>query len=106
MLSRELLLVMATEKFYDAFRIVPWIVFGNIFLGIYYATAIGTNLKKKTQYQAIAVIAAATLNLLLNFVLIPEYGMMGAWHEAKVRLSALDKKKWRDLIEYNSKMTY
>lgn len=77
-LSRELLLVMATEKFYDAFRIVPWIVFGNIFLGIYYATAIGTNLKKKTQYQAIAVIAAATLNLLLNFVLIPEYGMMGA----------------------------
>jgi len=77
-LSRELLLVMATEKFYDAFRIVPWIVFGNIFIGIYYATAIGTNLKKKTKYQAIAVISAATLNLLLNFVLIPEYGMMGA----------------------------
>jgi hypothetical protein len=37
---------------------------------------------------------------------LDEYGFNGAWHEAKVRLGSLDKKKWRDLIEYNSKMTY
>lgn len=37
---------------------------------------------------------------------LDEYGMMGAWYEAKVRLSELDTKKWRDFIEYNSKMTY
>lgn len=37
---------------------------------------------------------------------LDEYGLMGAWHEAKVRLAKIDPKKWRDLIEYNSKMTY
>jgi hypothetical protein len=37
---------------------------------------------------------------------LDEYGMGGAWHEAKVRLGKIDTKKWRDFIEYNSKMTY
>ena len=35
-----------------------------------------------------------------------KFGFGGAWHEAKSRLLELDKKKWRDIIEYNSKMTY
>ncbi|KKN85522.1 hypothetical protein LCGC14_0278450 [marine sediment metagenome] len=36
---------------------------------------------------------------------LDKYGFNGAWHEAKVRLGSLDKKKWRDLVEYSSKMT-
>jgi hypothetical protein len=49
------------------------------------------------KYRGIQVDAAGQLD---------EYGFNGAWHEAKTRLRDLDKKKWRDLIEYNSKMTY
>ena len=37
---------------------------------------------------------------------LDKYGLNGAWHEAKVRLGKLDSKMWRDIIEYNSKMTY
>jgi len=37
---------------------------------------------------------------------LDEYGMNGAWYEAKVRLAELDTKKMKDIIEYNSKMAY
>ncbi len=77
-LSREALRVMTTEKFYDAYQVVPLVVLSYIFLGGYYVTAIGTNLMKKTQYLALATITAAIVHLILNFVLIPDYGMMGA----------------------------
>lgn len=33
-------------------------------------------------------------------------GYNGLWHEAKTRLRKIDTKMWRDLIEYNSKMTF
>jgi len=37
---------------------------------------------------------------------LDEYGVTGAWHEAKMRLRKLDKKKMKDIIEYNSKMNF
>jgi len=77
-LSREALKIVTTEQFYAAYQIVPLIVLSHIFLGGYYVTAVGTNLKEKTQYLALATITAAIIHLILNFLLIPGYGMMGA----------------------------
>jgi hypothetical protein len=37
---------------------------------------------------------------------LDEFGLNGSWHEAKMRLVKLDKKKMKDVIEYNSKMNY
>jgi len=36
---------------------------------------------------------------------LDEYGLNGAWHEAKMRLKKVDTKMMNDFIEYNSKMT-
>ncbi|MCJ7750639.1 MAG: polysaccharide biosynthesis C-terminal domain-containing protein, partial [Armatimonadetes bacterium] len=38
----------------------------------------GVHLMKRTVYRAIALVSAAAANVLLNLVLIPRYGMMGA----------------------------
>jgi hypothetical protein len=35
---------------------------------------------------------------------LDEFGLDGAWHQAKNRIRNLDKKLWRDTIEYNSKL--
>jgi hypothetical protein len=35
---------------------------------------------------------------------LDEYGLSGAWHEAKMRLRRLDSKQMKDIIEYNSKL--
>ena len=37
---------------------------------------------------------------------LDEYGLNGAWHEAKMRLLKLDKKKLKDSILYNSRFNY
>jgi len=49
------------------------------------------------KYRGIQVDAAAQLD---------EYGYNGAWHEAKMRLRELDKKKLHDILEYNAKMKF
>jgi len=41
-------------------------------------TAVGVNIKRKTKYLPFVVGFAALTNLILNYVLIPKHGMMGA----------------------------
>jgi O-antigen/teichoic acid export membrane protein len=77
-LSPEVLVIITNEEYYAAHQVVPLVVLGYIFLGIYYITAVGTNLKNKTEYQALAVIVAALVHILLNFFMIPKMGIMGA----------------------------
>ncbi len=52
---------------------------------------------RDAKYRVVQADAASQLD---------EYGLTGAWHEAKMRLRRLDSKKMRDIIEYNSKMNY
>jgi O-antigen/teichoic acid export membrane protein len=47
-------------------------------LGAYYIVATGVNLAQRTGYTAATTIAAAILNLTLNAVLIPQWGIIGA----------------------------
>jgi hypothetical protein len=37
---------------------------------------------------------------------LDEYGLNGAWHEAKNRLLRLDQKKFKDILLYNAKLNY
>lgn len=78
MFSKEILKIFTTQEFYEAYKVIPLIAISYVLFGGYFVTAVGVNLKKKTQYQAIIVIAGAVINIILNFILIPPYGMMGA----------------------------
>jgi O-antigen/teichoic acid export membrane protein len=46
--------------------------------GFYLLTSIGLNITKQTRYYPVATISAATVNVGLNFLLIPRYGIVGA----------------------------
>ena len=61
-----------------AIPVVPWIVVSYIFWGIQAVTNVGVCLKKKTHHLALVIVAGAGLNLLLNWFLIPNYGVIGA----------------------------
>jgi len=76
--SNEILLIFSTSIYYSASTLIPWVAGGYYFLGLYYFTAIGIHLKKKTQWQPLIVGIAALLNLGLNFWLIPIWGGHGA----------------------------
>lgn len=83
----------------DKIRIVPPIASEAVTLWVVErgARALKSTDGRDRRYRSIQTDASVQLD---------KFGLDGAWHEAKTRLQDLDKKKWRDLIEYNSKMTY
>jgi O-antigen/teichoic acid export membrane protein len=89
-LSPELLrLASRQEAYWRAWQVVPLIALSYVLYGIYFQMAVGVNLRKKTQYMPFIVGAAAVLNLLLNFLLIRPWGMMGAAISTLVSYSVL-----------------
>jgi len=77
-LAQDIIQLIATPEFGAAYRVVPFIVLSQIFYGVYFMTAVGVNIKRKTQYLPFVVGFAALTNLILNYVLIPHHGMIGA----------------------------
>ncbi len=74
----EALRLLTTKSYYDASSVVPFIAFSYFFLGAGYITSLGALVKKKTISMGVAVTAAAGINIILNFVLVPRYGKDGA----------------------------
>jgi O-antigen/teichoic acid export membrane protein len=76
--SKEIVVLMTTPGFYESYRVVPIITIGNIATGIYLMNANQIFFVKKTHYMPVISIIAAISNILLNLLLIPPYGMLGA----------------------------
>src|SRR3954463_2576138 len=72
--------VLAPSKpeFYRADEAVGLLAFASSAYAGYTVLAIGIGRARRTQFNWIVSGAAAALNVALNFVLIPRYGMMGA----------------------------
>jgi O-antigen/teichoic acid export membrane protein len=77
-LSREVLTLMTTPRFYPAYKVVPLITLSYIFAGIRHITNVGLATKSKMKYVPPIITGSALLNIGLNFLLIPTHGMMGA----------------------------
>jgi O-antigen/teichoic acid export membrane protein len=77
-LSKEVITIMTTSSYHDAYLIVPIIALSYVLYGCYFILFVGINLKKKTKYQPFIVGFGAIINLILNFLFIPKYGMYGA----------------------------
>jgi O-antigen/teichoic acid export membrane protein len=77
-LSRQVLEIMAAPAFYGAYQVIPLIAVSYVLYGGYIILAIGITLERKTKYIALIVGIGAVVNMGLNYLLIPRYGMMGA----------------------------
>jgi O-antigen/teichoic acid export membrane protein len=75
---REIIQIVATPDYQDAFKYVSLILFAYIANGIYLYVQFGVHLEKKTKYLAYATIIGAILNVALNLLLIPRIGVWGA----------------------------
>lgn len=79
MLSPEIIRIMARKQaFWRASNFVPLVALSYVFYGMYTQFAIGLSLRDKTRYFPLVVGFAAVANIVLNFLLIPSYGGMGA----------------------------
>jgi O-antigen/teichoic acid export membrane protein len=74
----DLLNVITRGQYVDAAGVVSWTAVGVFFYGIYLLTSIGLNLTSHTRYYPISTAIGAAVNIGLNFLWIPRYGIIGA----------------------------
>lgn len=76
--AEDILKIVASPEYLPAYKIVPLISLSYLLLGVNIIWGVGYLLKRKTKYVPIITIFAAGLNVILNYFLVPPFGMMGA----------------------------
>lgn len=73
-----LLKILVNTSYLEAYQVVGYLVYNAIFLGFYYIAGIGILLKEKTHLLSLAMVASLITTVLMNYLLIPMLGMIGA----------------------------
>lgn len=71
-------LFLRNEAYREGLKILPLLLWANLFLGVYYNLSIWYKLSDKNKIGARISIIGAVLTLVLNFILIPFLGYVGA----------------------------
>jgi O-antigen/teichoic acid export membrane protein len=68
------------KKMWEGLKVVPILLFANMFLGIYYNLSIWYKLSNKTSAGAYITLIGAAITLIINYLFIPRFGYMAcAW---------------------------
>ena len=70
--------LLTQPEFYAGERVVAPLAFGGVAYAAYIVMAIGVGRAKRTQFNWVITGVAAVVNVGLNLLLIPPYGIMGA----------------------------
>nr|WP_280516744.1 polysaccharide biosynthesis C-terminal domain-containing protein [Carboxylicivirga mesophila] len=70
--------VLLLPEYYEGNRIIPFILLGQLFFGIYYSLSLWYKLTDRTIYGAIISGLGACLSIVGNIVLVPYMGYIGA----------------------------
>ncbi len=76
--SKEFVLILSSNLYYESYKIIPIIIIGNALIHIYLSYVNFLFYKKKSILISIGTLLALALNILLNYKLIPIYGIEGA----------------------------
>ncbi len=78
LLAPWLVRLLTQPQFYEGGKVVPLLAFGGTAYAAYVVMAIGVGRAKRTQFNWVITGVAAVVNVGLNLILIPPYGMIGA----------------------------
>jgi O-antigen/teichoic acid export membrane protein len=77
-MTHGFLLAPDDPRWTEVSTVITWTAIGVFFQGFYLLTSIGLNITKQTAYYPVVTITAAAVNIVLNFVLVPRFGIVGA----------------------------
>jgi O-antigen/teichoic acid export membrane protein len=77
-INLDILKVLTDEQYWVGLNIVPILLLGYLFLGIYYNLSAWFKLTDKTHYGTIISIGGAVVTILANYLLIPIAGYLGS----------------------------
>lgn len=70
--------IILNSSYWEAMGIVPLILIANLFLGIYYNLSVWYKVTDRTKYGGYISVIGALVTIVVNLILIPEYGYYGA----------------------------
>jgi O-antigen/teichoic acid export membrane protein len=71
---------ISDHTMWEGLKVVPILLFANIFLGIYYNLSIWYKITKSTRAGAYITLIGAAITLIINYLFIPAFGYMAsAW---------------------------
>lgn len=89
-IRRDLLVLLASEKYAEAASIMPWVLGGILLYSLQPLLSAGLYLKGRTSIVAGVSIVCGLLNILANMVLLPRFGIIAAgWTTAACYALAL-----------------
>jgi O-antigen/teichoic acid export membrane protein len=74
----EIIRLFATENYLNASPVISILAFGYIFVGLKDIAIIGPAIGKTMRHAGQAIVISGVLNIVLNFLLIPQWGTLGA----------------------------
>lgn len=77
--GEEIIMVATPPEFHAAGNVVPWVVLGYVWMALYYSpTNLLTITENQSQVVGMATVTGALMNIGLNILFIPMYGIYGA----------------------------
>ncbi len=70
--------LLGDSKYWEGLPIVPILLLGYLFLGVYYNLTVWFKLTDKTYYGTVITVIGAVVTIAANYYLIPLYGYMGS----------------------------
>lgn len=70
-------MLSSNDKFLDAFKLIPYFAFGTFFMALTDYTTLQYHLANKTYIDFIIKLISGIAGVVLNIVLIPQYGLVG-----------------------------
>lgn len=77
-ISEDLFILLASKKFSSAAQFSWLILVGNVVLGLNSVVNAGLYLKNRSMTILYIMLISVVINIILNFLLIPKYGIIGA----------------------------
>jgi len=78
LLGQEMLLLLTTPEFAQGYTLVPLLVFSAILGSVAAYFTYGIQIAEKSHYRLTLNVAALLISVVLNFTLVPIWGVMGA----------------------------
>ncbi len=76
--AREIVYLLADEKFYPGLKVVPVVVVGYVFYAMFMIYGSYIAYAKKTIFTSAVSLSAGMVNIILNLIFIPKYGFIAA----------------------------
>jgi O-antigen/teichoic acid export membrane protein len=73
----------------NGMKIVPILLAANLFLGVYYTLSVWYKVSAKTKIGSLPAFGGAAITLILNYLLIPKMGFMGAAYTTMITYASM-----------------